>query len=191
MKITLSTNVLNSIDTKKFDANVPAAYQQYYHLEAGKEHYRLLIYIASLFDDVVLADIGTNHGASALALSTNPRNSVYSVDVVNIRSGEPTLSNTRFEVGNFIHDSNIFDRICEAKVIMLDIDHEYHNEIQLYDMLCRRDWQGIMLCDDIHLNEPMKRFWSEVKHLKLDITKYGHGSGTGVIVMDNTEFELT
>jgi hypothetical protein len=73
---------------------------------------------------------------------------------------------------------------------MLDIDHEYHNEIQIYHTLANRGWKGIIVCDDIHLNDPMKRFWDEVSHPKIDITKYGHGSGTGVIVMDNTEFEL-
>lgn len=190
MKITLTNQVLDSIDTKKYNTNIPHAYQVYYHLPSGKEHYRLLTYIASVYNDVTLADIGTNHGASALALSTNPNNFVYSLDVVNVRSGEPTLSNTQFEVGNFLYSNDIMDKISSAKFIMLDIDHEYHNEIQFYDILCRRDWKGVIMCDDIHLNAPMERFWSEIRHPKTDITKYGHGSGTGIIIMDDTEFEL-
>lgn len=190
MNITLSADTLNAIDTKKFNANIPAAYQMYYHLEAGKEHYRLLTYLASLYSGVLLADIGTNHGASALALSTNPDNMVYSLDVVNVRSGEPPLFNTQFVVGNFLHTTEIIEKICEAKLIMLDIDHEYHNEIQLYDILRFRGWKGLLVCDDIHLNDPMKRFWSEITDFKIDVTDYGHGSGTGIIVMDDTEFEL-
>jgi hypothetical protein len=36
----------------------------------------------------------------------------------------------------------------------------------------------------------MEKFWSEVKHRKIEITKYGHNSGTGAVIMDDTEFEL-
>ena len=52
-----------------------------YFLEApGKEHYRLLSYISTLYNGVTILDIGTYKGCSALALSFNPSNKVVSFD---------------------------------------------------------------------------------------------------------------
>ena len=68
---------------------------------------------------------------------------------------------------------------------MLDIDHNYTNEIWLYNFLIQNNWNGIMLCDDINLNDEMRRFWSEISHVKHDITKYGHFSGTGLVLFSN------
>lgn len=192
MKIELSTATLNAIDTHdaKIADAIPNWYKPYYHLEAGKEHYRLLMYFASLYNYEVLTDIGTNRGASAVALSINPTNMVYSIDIANVKEGERLPTNCEYVIGNILWDEKIMDRVLNSKFIMLDIDHEYHNEIQIYNRLVERGWKGIIVCDDIHLNDPMKRFWSEVSSPKLDITKYGHGSGTGVIILDDTQFEL-
>lgn len=192
MKITLSTDVLNAINTNdpKISDCIPHWYRQYYHLEAGKEHYRLLSYFATQYNYEILTDLGTNRGASAVALSVNQNNFVYSIDIENVKEGEPLPTNCEYVIGNMLWNSDIFDRVLNSRFIMMDIDHEYHNEIQIYKRLAEREWKGIIVCDDIHLNDPMKKFWNEVSHPKLDITKYGHGSGTGVIIMDDTEFEL-
>lgn len=192
MKITLSTDTLNSIDTRTPELlpMIPSWYNDYYHLEAGKEHYRLLMYFASIYNYEIIADVGTNMGASALALGSNPTNVVYSMDITNFKPGVPTLPNCEFMIGNVLYDSNIVDSLLKSKFIMLDISHEYYDEIQIYKKLIENGWKGLLCCDDIHLNEPMKRFWSEIYHPKIDITKYGHGSGTGLVIMDDTEIEM-
>jgi hypothetical protein len=193
MKITLSTDVLNSIDTHdpKFKRFIPGWYNEYYHLEAGKEHYRLLLYLASIYNYEIISDIGTNMGASALALSTNPTNRVYSIDIESLRpDGVGGLPNCEYIFGNILCDHTIMEKVLGSKFIMLDIDHEYHNEIQIYKHLVNNGWKGLICCDDIYLNDPMKRFWNEISHPKIDVTKYGHGSGTGFIIMDDTEIEL-
>lgn len=192
MKIKLSTNTLNSINTKdeKFVGMIPGWYNQYYHLEAGREHYRLLIYLASLYENINIADIGTNMGASALALSTNSKNIIYSIDIVDLKPNVARPSNCKFIIGNILEDSDIMNKVLSSKFVMLDIDHEYSNEIKIYQHLVHSGWKGLLCCDDIHLNDQMKRFWNEVSHPKIDITKYGHGSGTGLIIMDDTEVEL-
>jgi hypothetical protein len=191
MKITLSTDQLNAIDTtSKHSECIPAEYRQYYHLSAGQEHYRLLIHLTSYYNNELLVDMGTNHGASALALANNPTNTVYSVDIVDLKSGEPSLPNCKFELGDVLQNQSIFENMMKSRFIMLDTYHEYDFEIAFYTKLVENSWKGIMICDDIHLNPPMHRFWSEITHTKLDISKYGHGSGTGVVIMDDTEFEL-
>lgn len=191
MKITLSVDHLNSIDTTKDHSDfIPFHYRQYYHLPAGSEHYRLLMHLSSCYNKELLIDVGTNHGASALALGTNSTNTVYSIDIVDLKTGEPTLPNCQFELGNVLENSSIFEKIMNSRFIMLDTYHEYDFEIQFYKKLSENNWKGIVFCDDINLNDHMRRFWSEITHPKIDITKYGHGSGTGIILMDDTEFEL-
>jgi hypothetical protein len=191
MKITLSRDVLNSIDTAKdYSEYIPAQYRQYYHLPSGHEHYGLLIHLTSYYNDELLIDVGTNHGASALALANNPTNTVYSIDIVDLKTGEPTLPNCEFVLGNILENQPMFDNLMKSRFIMLDTYHEYDFESAFYKKVSESNWKGIMLCDDIHLNGHMERFWSEVTHPKIDITEYGHGSGTGIILMDDTEFEL-
>jgi hypothetical protein len=112
------------------------------------------------------------------------------MDITNFKPGVPTPTNCEFMIGNVLYDSKIVDSLLKSKFIMLDIDHEYYDEIQIYKKLIENGWRGLLCCDDIHLNEPMKRFWSEIYHPKIDITKYGHGSGTGLVIMDDTEIEM-
>ena len=48
---------------------------------AGKEQYKLLSYLSAQFTGRHILDIGTGRGASALALSSNPTNTIYSFDI--------------------------------------------------------------------------------------------------------------
>lgn len=193
MKITLSTDIINAIDTSdpKIQGMIPPYNQVYYHGAAGQEHYKLLSYLSTLYNYEILGDIGTNTGASALALSHNPTNHVFSVDIVDHKQGQPLPVNCKYTIGNLLWDETIFDAILKCPLMLMDIDHEYHTEIQIYNRLVASSWKGVLICDDIHLNEPMKQFWSEVTHRKYDVTKYGHASGTGFIVTDDSiEIEM-
>jgi hypothetical protein len=190
MKITLSVDSLNAINTAKNWSLIPSYYREYYHKPAGEEHYRLLMHLSKVWDGVQMSDIGTHAGASAVALSTNPNNTVYSLDIQNIREINRPLNNVTFEVGNFKEQSSLFDNIVKSKFILLDIDHMYDNEIYFYNKLVSLGWRGVLMCDDLHVNPEMERFWSEIGHPKIEVTKYGHGSGTGLVIMDDTEFEL-
>lgn len=190
MKITLSKDSLNEINTANYWTYIPSYYSEYFHKPAGEEHYRLLIHLSKTYNNIQISDIGTHAGASALALSVNPNNVVYSLDVQNVRDIKRPVQNIKFEIGNFVENESLFDDISKSKLILLDIDHLYTNEIFFYNKLVSIGWQGVLICDDIYVNSHMGKFWSEVQHKKIEITKYGHSSGTGVIIMDDTEFEL-
>ena len=194
MKITLSNSILDSIDSSNPDIsnNIPSEYRPYFWLKSGREHYRLLLFLSDCYKNSIISDIGTNRGASALALSANKTNKIYSVDIIDVKKNEPIKrpENCEFIISNILEDESTFNKILESKMIFLDIDHLYTNEIKIYKKLIDSKWRGLIFCDDIHLNSEMKKFWQEVAHTKIDITKYGHGSGTGVIVMDDSELEL-
>lgn len=183
MKILLSNVILDSLTTSHVQ-HIHSDMQEWFHLESGKEHYRLLMHLSYSFDGIQIADVGTFKAASAVALAQNPKNKVYSLDVGNFRSDTP-YENIEFEIGNYMTDEAIQSKILNSKLIFLDVDHLYTNEIWLYNFLTEKKWDGIMVCDDIYLGEPMEKFWSEIKHEKYDITQYGHFSGTGIVLFNN------
>lgn len=181
MKIELSNSSLDSINTHAIQ-HIPHYYSRYFHMPSGAEHYRLLIHLSKCFSNILIGDLGTNRGASAIALSQNLENTVYSLDIVDCKESPIDLPNVEFQIGNFKTDAGIQSKIMSCSLILLDLDHEYTNEAWIYNFLCQNDWKGVMVCDDIHYFQALHRFWDEVRHPKLDISKYGHSSGTGIII---------
>lgn len=191
MNITLSNKVLDELDTSRIE-NIHPQMHQWFHLRSGQEHYRLLVYLATkCFDGVNISDIGTYKGASAVALAQNLKNKVFSLDIA-VQKETISNENITFCIGNYRADSNIQKNILDSSFILLDVDHMYTNEIWLYKFLVDNNWKGSMMCDDIYLNNEMRQFWNEVSHPKIDITKYGHITGTGLINFSNElTFNLT
>ena len=53
------------------------------------------------------------------------------------------------------------------------------------------NFKFITIWDDIHLNEEMKIFWHGVGQNKMDVSDYGHITGTGIIFFsDDIEIGL-
>ena len=42
-------------------------------------------------------------------------------------------------------------------------------------------FKGILILDDIHLNNEMMSFWDDITDTKFNITSIGHCTGTGVV----------
>ena len=97
--LSVTREELNEIDLSEF-----TGVQHWFDLEAGQEHYRLLAYISTLFDNRILLDIGTFKGDSARALSYNENNEVVSYDL----SSQPEIDNIRIENIEF-RIANILD----------------------------------------------------------------------------------
>lgn len=154
----------------------------YFHVESGKEHYRLLIYISSLFNNEVLYDIGTNRGMSAVALSNNKNNTIKTFDIIQLNITNPEIENVEYILG----DSTKTD-INQTNFIFLDVDHDGLYEDVIYKHLKDIKWEGILVLDDIHLNDAMKNFWEGITEEKHDITSIGHWSGTGLVIFKATE----
>jgi hypothetical protein len=191
MKIKLKKSILDAKNLSDI-TDVPSYSLPYFNQPAGQEHYKLLVYLSQYFNNCLISDIGTHSGASALALSQNLSNKVFSLDVVNHRNGNSFPSNIEFCIGNFKTEENIQKKILSSSLILLDIDHQYINEQWMYEFLVRNDWKGMLLCDDIHYFQPLHKFWANIKHPKYDLTRYGHSSGTGCVLFgDDIELELS
>jgi hypothetical protein len=153
----------------------------------GREHYRLLSYLAARMPPGSrVVDVGTYLGFSALALSTGAA-LVDSYDIMDCISppsvADPTVkqrANVTLHVPRSCFDD--MPRIMQSPFIVLDVDpHDGVQERRFFDMLEAAGYRGHVLCDDIHLNEDMRAFWEGVTQPKVDLTHVGHWSGTGLV----------
>jgi hypothetical protein len=85
-------------------------------------------------------------------------------------------------------------KIIQSKMIILDVDpHDGFQEKDFLQKLIERNYQGIVVVDDIHLNIEMKQFWDNIplNIKKVDVTHLGHHSGTGIIVFDPQNIDVS
>ena len=85
--------------------------------------------------------------------------------------------------------------IKKCRLVVIDIDHYETSEKQIIDKLKECNFSGIIILDDIHhpqkdMYEAMERLWKNISIPKFDITKYGHISGTGLILMNSEDISL-
>jgi hypothetical protein len=155
-------------------------YKKYFQDTSSNEHYRLLTFISFLYNDSKFMDVGSLKGSSALALSTNPTNTVYSFDVSDNLDLNQIPPNVNFIIGE-VTSGEYDSLILESKIILLDTYHEGEYEREFLNHLEKLNYKGILICDDIFLNTPMLEFWNDIKQDKSDITKLGHITGTGIV----------
>jgi hypothetical protein len=148
---------------------------EFFTMKSGVEHYRLLCYISTLYENETLFDIGTQFGWSAIALSYNRKNKIVSYDINN-RLPEPMI-NVGYNIGNALGD----ERLLGSPFIFLDTFHDGIFEKEVYEFLINNNYKGTLLLDDIHLNDQMKEFYNNIEKEKHDITHIGHHTGTGIV----------
>lgn len=178
-------------------------YTNFMNKKPGEEHYKLLSFIADTLakhiETPVICDIGTLHGSSALALARPDKCIVTTYDILNL---VPTIPNNQ-PTKTVDHVPNIKRKImsgqldivniAKSHLILLDIDpHEGTEETKFVSMLEQHGFKGILIVDDINLNEGMKAFWDGVpeKYKKRDVTHLGHWTGTGIILFDTSLFDV-
>ena len=152
------------------------------YLKSVSEHYRLLVYLTKQFDKISIIDAGTSFGHSGLALAQNHNNTVFTYDIYE-RSGLPCFKgydNIKCKCMDInLEDSSFLKSI---PIILLDIDpHDGIQEKRFTDRLLEIDYRGYLICDDINLNDKMKRWWNSIDIEKYDVSEVGHFSGTGII----------
>jgi hypothetical protein len=113
---------------------------------------------------------------------------VTTYDIINVIPNVPglkTINNVSSIKRKIMSGQLDIANIAKSQLILLDIDpHEGTEEIKFVNLLQDAGFKGLMLVDDIKLNEGMKRFWGGVELPKYDLTELGHWTGTGLIVYD-------
>jgi hypothetical protein len=157
----------------------------------GKEHYKLLSFFSTLFNNSNIIDIGTHLGHSSLALSYNKSNTIYTFDTVDkIRPGIKNTENIKFCMDN-LFDKNIFNKwkdvILSCPFIFLDVNpHNGTMETEIIGYLKEINYDGFIICDDIwYFKEMRDNFWYKIEDkYRYDLTNLGHWSGTGIITFN-------
>lgn len=162
-----------------------------------RQHYRLLSYFSTLFNNSVIIDIGTNRGQSGLALSFNETNIIHTFDILD-KVTNPDIkekNNICFHMDNLFEESGQEkwkDTILNSPFIFLDVDpHNGFMEKDFYNFLKSINYQGFVICDDIwHFKEMRDNFWYKLPYEeRYDLTEFGHFSGTGIFTF-NKEIEF-
>ena len=166
----------------------------YYEEKSGIQEYRLYSYLSTFFNNTTILDIGTFDGRSAVALSHNENNKIISYDIYNHINNNYhkiyTKKNISFNIKNVLDDLNE-EMIKNVKIVMIDIDHYETIETLIINKLKQLNFSGFIILDDITkhpdpvMNSCMNKLWDNITDTKYDFTKYGHWSGTGIIVMND------
>jgi predicted O-methyltransferase YrrM len=151
----------------------------------GDSPFKLYAYISTLFNNGIILDVGTEYGNSALALSYNLKNKIISYNIIEQGASNIDKKNISWKIVDFREDDSIeYDNV---KVICIDVDpHDGQQEVEMVKFLKDKKWSGILIFDDIHVNQKMEDFWNSLdfsEDIKYDITHIGHSSGTGIVLM--------
>jgi predicted O-methyltransferase YrrM len=159
------------------------------------EHYKLLAGLVMSIAPRVVIEVGTFTGLSALAIrQTLPVNArLTTFDIVPWHRFPATcLRPDDFEDGRLVQeiadlgDANAFGRYAallrSADVIFVDGPKDGRFERLFFDRLARLTLpkRPLLVLDDIRVWS-MLALWRRIDRPKLDLTSFGHWSGTGLI----------
>eukprot|EP00798_Chlamydomonas_sp_ICE-L_P007022 gene7022-119_t len=93
------------------------------------------------------------------------------------------IPNVRLEIGpNYMRD--LPDHLQTSDLVILDIDHLGKSERDNFKVLEEAKFDGLLIVDDIHLNEHMQRFWDDIKQTNFVTSKCALPTG-GKMKFDN------
>lgn len=183
-KIEIKNSVLDKLDMESFLEKI-GCYHEYFVMKSGQEHYRLIRYLASKINTNVI-EIGTHCGTSAFAMSIDTQYDIITYDIMNVKLNDfSDVKNIKFHITEFMNHAENKETILKSDMIFIDAPHNGDYELSCYNWLIENNYEGIVVWDDIHLNQPMKNFWDNVTHEKIDVTNYGHITGTGIVLFGN------
>ena len=170
---------INKKDVQEF----PIKYINYMssYCRRGREPYKLYAYMSHLFNGINIFDVGTYKGDSALALADNKYNFVYSFDILDQRT-MPSVKNVSYVIDDFS-----LWLWCTPALVLIDV--ALHDGI-LEKIMLDKLKKCIILFDDIHFNDGMKKFWGEIPYEKYDLIEIGHFSGTGLVNLADERIEI-
>jgi predicted O-methyltransferase YrrM len=144
-----------------------------------------LTYISNTLNGNTILDIGTFNGWSSIALATNKNNRVISFDVLQQHCvASIQESNIEYRVQNILDDSTNEELILCCPFILLDTYHDGTFENEFLHRVVSIGYKGLVMFDDIYLNDSMKSFWNNISLPKHDVTNIGHASGSGIVVFE-------
>jgi hypothetical protein len=168
----------------------PRWYQQF-----PGEHYHLLTAICGLLRPAMVWEFGTDRGMSTVAMleGLRPEARLYTVDIDDWRSKPaPWLVRDDFDSGRVtqlvcdMRSEVVFadhlESLSQAELIFVDGPKDGVTETAFLDLLDKVPFRHspVVVFDDIRLMN-MVGIWRGIPHPKMDMTSFGHWSGTGLV----------
>jgi len=159
------------------------------------EHYKLLAGLMASLKPRVVAEIGTSMGLSALAMKKYlpAESKLFTFDVRDWKSdpgyflrAEDFADGRLVQFLDDLSDPAVFlkygEILKDAGLIFLDAAKDGVSEKKFLENFRRAPFREgtVILLDDIRLWNMLK-VWRDISMPKLDLTSFGHWSGTGIV----------
>lgn len=150
------------------------------------QYYRFLYELVRDTKPAIVVEIGTRRGESAIQMATaHPGSQILTIDI-DPNSAEfirkMKLKNLRAitsDSAKAVHEVKIW---APFDMLFIDSDHCYERataEFKAYSPFVKKG--GIMIFDDIHINDGMTKFWNEITYPKIELNEL-HIKGFGAAI---------
>ncbi len=194
IKLALSAvSEASNMDLTEFDSRQND--EPYWHNIWPGEHYKLLAGLVKTINPQLVVEIGTFTGISSLSIlkNLNPSAKCVTFDIIPWNEIEDTLLTQQdFEKGNLeqvVDDISNYNTCLQYKHLLQKADLIFVDAAKdgVQEKLFLENFAKIglhqnpwLVFDDIRLWNMLK-IWRDIKMPKLDLTSFGHWSGTGLI----------
>lgn len=169
------------------DINPDKSDSMFYNVFPG-EHYRFLKALARNLNPRKIIEVGTYTGMGTVALHQGcPTSALFTFDIIPWEDFDTHLENV--DATQFIGDlsdpeqfEHFFPYIDSAELLFIDAPKDGIFEYKFAKLLTKltpRDTRVIVFDDIRFVN--MMTMWRGIKSPKLDISSFGHWSGTGIV----------
>jgi hypothetical protein len=188
MELNLNVQQIRALDMTEIQKRLIVDRERVRVREKHEDQYRLLKFLGWQFQDEIIIDLGTRRGTSAVCLADNPKNAVYTFDIVAESKGFKHAElfvhcpNVLFNNMN-IHD--ISDMLLlSSPLIYLDIDHSGDSEDRFFNHLKEIGYSGYVFCDDVNFPRKFPHLQKVFKKHNGTLLPRGisHDTGTGVLI---------
>lgn len=186
-----------------FDKNLkpdPKRRYEYEYINANKfpgEHYKLLTAIVKVENFNNFLEIGTGSGLASKFILNNSDCTIHTFDILpwdenNSHITEDEFKNDKFNyyVKNILEQENLDNfhvLLNKSELIFLDANKDGIFEDLFLTNLSKNKFDKrfrLLVIDDIRYFS-MYKIWNKINSPKIDLTSFGHWSGTGIVDISN------
>ena len=201
-KIIKYINAANNVDLE-FDTSIEPDKSRQYEFEYTNmnifpgEHYRMLVGIINTENFKNFIEIGTGSGIASKAILNKTNADINTFDIIPWREDDSHLTKVEFNnkrLTQIIEDlsnpdsfKKYLELISNSDLILLDADKSGIFEDLLLSKISTISFETkyrLLFIDDIRYFS-MYRIWKKIHNPKIDLTSFGHWSGSGLVDISN------
>ena len=201
-RITKYINAANNIELH-FDSSIEPDKSRQYEFEYTNmnmfpgEHYRMLVGIINTENFKNFIEIGTGSGIASKAILNKTNEDIKTFDIVPWREDDSHLTKVEFsnnrltQIIEDLSNPQSFKRhselISNSDLILLDADKSGSFEDSLLTKISSISFESkyrLLFIDDIRYFS-MYKIWKKIQNPKIDLTSFGHWSGSGLVNITN------